>query len=51
MANASRRQLDGGEVPDQAAIARREGVTRVGVTQVLIPLRLLTGMGDFILAQ
>jgi DNA-directed RNA polymerase sigma subunit (sigma70/sigma32) len=35
-----RRQLDAGEVPNQAAIARREGITRARVTQVLALLRL-----------
>ncbi|GFO81823.1 MAG: hypothetical protein A49_14500 [Methyloceanibacter sp.] len=35
-----RRQLDAGEVTNQAAIARREGVTRARVTQVLGLLRL-----------
>ncbi len=35
-----RRQLDAGEVPNQASIARREGITRARVTQVLALLRL-----------
>lgn len=35
-----RRQLDADEVPNQAAVARREGITRARVTQVLSPLRL-----------
>lgn len=35
-----RRQLDASEVPNQAAIARREGITRARVTQVLGLLRL-----------
>ena len=35
-----RRQLDAGEVASQADIARREGVTRARVTQVLMLLRL-----------
>jgi len=35
-----RRQLDSGEVANQAEIARREGITRARVTQVLGLLRL-----------
>ncbi len=35
-----RRQLDTGEITNQAAIARREGVSRARVTQVLMLLRL-----------
>lgn len=35
-----RRQLDADEVPSQAAIARREGITRARVTQILALLRL-----------
>ena len=35
-----RRQFDAGEIPNQAAIARREGITRARVTQVLGLLRL-----------
>ena len=35
-----RRQLDVGEVPTQAEIARREGLTRARVTQVMSLLRL-----------
>ncbi len=35
-----RRELDAGEVPSQAAIARREGITRARVTQILGLLRL-----------
>jgi len=35
-----RRQLDAGEVENQAAIARREGITRARVTQVIGLLRL-----------
>jgi len=45
-----RRQLDAGEVPNQAAIARREGVTRARVTQILGLLRLPLGVRDRILA-
>ncbi len=35
-----RRQLDAGEVRNQAEIARREGITRARVTQVTGMLRL-----------
>jgi hypothetical protein len=34
------RQLDAGEVPSQAEIARREGLTRARITQVMGMLRL-----------
>jgi hypothetical protein len=34
------RQLDAGEVPNKTEIARREGITRARVTQVMSPLRL-----------
>ena len=39
-----RLQLDAGEVPNQAAIARREGITRARVTQILGLLRLPDGI-------
>jgi hypothetical protein len=45
-----RRQLDAGEVPNQAAIARREGITRARVTQILSLLRLPLVDRDRILA-
>jgi len=35
-----RRQLDAGEVASQADVARRDGVTRARVTQVMMLLRL-----------
>ncbi len=35
-----RRQLDAGEVASQADIARREGITRARVTQIMMLLRL-----------
>ena len=35
-----RRQLDAGEIASQTAIARREGLTRARVTQILMLLRL-----------
>jgi len=41
-----RRQLDTGEVRNQADIARREGVTRARVTQVLGLLRLAPEIQD-----
>lgn len=46
-----RRQLDAGEIPNQAAIARREGVTRARVTQVLGLLRLPEETRNRILAM
>jgi len=39
-ANEWQRQLDAGEVPNQAALAQREDLTRARVTQVLGLLRL-----------
>ena len=45
-----RRQIDAGEVPDQATIARREGVTRARVTQVLTLLRLAPAIQESILS-
>ena len=45
-----RRQIDAGEVPDQATIARREGVSRARVTQVLMLLRLAPDIQESILA-
>jgi len=44
-----RRQLDAGEVANQATIARREGATRARVTQVLMLLRLAPGIQERIL--
>ena len=35
-----RRQLDAGEVANQAEIARREGITRARVTQIMDLMRL-----------
>jgi len=46
-----RRQLDAKEVANQAAIARREGVTRARVTQVLMLLRLAPGIQERILSM
>ncbi len=46
-----RRQLDAGEVRNQAAIARREGITRARVTQVMGMLRLAPVMQKHILAM
>ena len=45
-----RRQIDVGEVSNQAAIARREGITRARVSQILAMLRLAPELQDFILA-
>jgi len=44
-----RRQLDAGEVPNQAAIARREGITRARVTQIVGLLRLAPAIQDQVL--
>ena len=44
-----RRELDAGEVSSQAAIARREGLTRARVTQILILLRLAPEIQERIL--
>ena len=40
LAQEWRRQLDAGEVESQAAIARREGITRARVCQIMSLLRL-----------
>ena len=45
-----RRQLDAGEVRNQAAIAHREGISRARVTQVLGLLRLPTEIRHDIMA-
>lgn len=45
-----RRQLDVGEVKNQAAIARREGLTRARVTQVMGLLRLAPEILERVLA-
>ena len=44
-----RRQLDAGEVANQAAIARREGISRARVTQILALLRLAPAIKDQVL--
>jgi len=44
-----RRQLDAGEVKSQAAIARREGLTRARVTQIMALLRLAPDIQQSIL--
>ena len=46
-----RRELDAGEVASQAAIARREGVTRARVTQVLMLLRLAPDIQERMLSM
>jgi hypothetical protein len=43
-------QLDAGEVPNQAAIARREGLTRARVTQIMGLLRLAPEIRETILS-
>ena len=45
-----RRQLDAGEVSNQADIARRQGITRARVTQVLGLLRLAPEIQEHILS-
>jgi hypothetical protein len=44
-----RRQIDGGEVRNQAEIARQEGITRARVTQVMGLLRLAPEIQERIL--
>jgi len=44
-------QLDAGEVETQAAIARREGITRARVTQIMALLRLAPEIREHILAM
>jgi hypothetical protein len=44
-----RRQLDAGEIETQAAIARREGITRARVTQIMAMLRLVPEIREHIL--
>ncbi|MFH1690930.1 MAG: hypothetical protein ABIE42_11975 [Candidatus Eisenbacteria bacterium] len=51
MAMEWQRQLDAGEVDTQAEIARREGITRARVTQVMALLRLAPEIQDLILAM
>jgi len=46
-----RELLDGGELATQADIARREGLTRARVTQVLALLRLAPAIQQYILAM
>ena len=46
-----RRQLDTGEVSTQAEIARREGITRARVTQVMGMLRLAPRIQDHLLGM
>lgn len=45
-----RRQIDAGEVENQAAIARREGITRARVTQVMGLLRLAPEIQEHVLS-
>ncbi|HPF35463.1 MAG TPA: hypothetical protein PLH84_08575 [Candidatus Krumholzibacteria bacterium] len=50
MAQEWRRQIDAGEVENQAEIARREGITRARVSQVVSLLRLAPQIQDHILS-
>lgn len=45
-----RRQLDAGEVTNQAEIARREGITRARVTQVMSLVRLAPDIQEYVLS-
>ncbi|MBN1857802.1 hypothetical protein JW848_01195 [Candidatus Bipolaricaulota bacterium] len=51
MALEWQRQLDAGEVETQAAIARREGITRARVTQIMALLRLAPEIQEHILSM
>lgn len=51
MAMEWQRQIDAGEVETQAAIARREGITRARVTQIMALLRLVPEIRGQILAM
>ncbi|MBA4388351.1 MAG: hypothetical protein C0404_10245 [Verrucomicrobia bacterium] len=50
MAQEWRRQLDAREIETQAEIARREGVSRARVTQVMGLLRLLPVIQEYVLS-
>lgn len=45
------RQLDAGEVGTQADIARREGITRARVTQIMAMLRLAPEIQEYLMAM
>ena len=49
MATEWQRQLDAGEVKTQAAIARREGIARARVTQIMALLRLAPEIQEHVL--
>lgn len=49
-AHAWRQELDAGTVANQAEIARREGVTRARVTQIMMLLRLAPNIQERVLA-
>jgi hypothetical protein len=49
MATEWQRQLDAGDVETQATIARREGITRARVTQIMALLRLAPEIREHIL--
>ena len=51
MAMEWQRQLEAGEVATQAAIARREGITRARVTQIMALLRLAPEIQEQILSM
>ena len=45
-----RAEIDGGEIESQAALARREGLTRARITQVMTLLRLAPELQERVLA-
>jgi hypothetical protein len=45
-----RTEIDAGEIESQAALARREGLTRARITQVMTLLRLAPDLQDRVLA-
>ena len=49
-ARGYRAQIDAGEIESQAALARREGLTRARITQVMTLLRLAPGLQERVLA-
>jgi len=51
MAMDWQRELDAGEVDTQAEIARREGITRARVTQIMALLRLAPEIREYILVM
>jgi hypothetical protein len=50
LAQEWQRQLDDGEIESQAAIARREGITRARVSQIMSLLRLAPKIRELLLS-